>query len=294
MTTTSPNEFITAHARILDRHRHAALTDPSHRNGQAVIQGLEAYGNPDGGYGWGLEPDLRSGESQVVGALHAFETLADAWPAVSPALPGLLHWLEVNTLPDGGLPFALPVGDGTACAPFWVSADPAQSSLQLTAAVAAQAHRLARHDQRLSGHPWLAMATEYCLERIESLPERPFAYVLSFSLQLLDRLADHDARAAALLQRLGGQIPADGRIAVEGGAVGECLHLLDYAPEPGRPIRRLFSPEAVAEDLARLRAAQREDGGWVGDFQSYSEAAVLEWRGYLSVKAAAVLRANAE
>ena len=45
-------------------------------------------------------------------------------------------WLDGVSLPDGGLPFALPIPDPAACAPFWVSADPGVSSLQITAAVA--------------------------------------------------------------------------------------------------------------------------------------------------------------
>ncbi|MDP5228630.1 MULTISPECIES: hypothetical protein [Arthrobacter] len=288
----SAGKFITGHARLLDRHRHAALREPSHRHGEAVIQALEAYRNPDGGYGWGLEPDLRSPESQVAGALHALEALADAWPAVSGRLPALLDWLESVTLRDGGLPFALPVADYTACAPFWVSADPKESSLQLTAAVVAQAHRLAVRDRRVGAHPWLARATGYCLARIEELDERPFAYVLSFSLQLLDRLAGSDERAAAQLERLGKWLPEDGTITVDGGAVGESLHLTDFAPEPGGPVRALFSDAAAEIALARLEREQDDDGGWPVDFSSYSEAAALEWRGYLSVRAAAVLRLN--
>jgi hypothetical protein len=37
---------------------------------------------------------------------------------------------------------------------------------------------------------------------------------------------------------------------------------------------------------------EREDGRWSVDFQSYSPAAALEWRGYATVRALSVLRAN--
>ena len=43
-----------------------------------MLAAVEAYRNPDGGYGWGLEPDLRSRTSQPGGALHALEAFADA------------------------------------------------------------------------------------------------------------------------------------------------------------------------------------------------------------------------
>ena len=77
-----------------------------------------------------------------------------------------------------------------------------------------------------------------------------------------------------------------------GGANGEALNLLDAAPEPGRPVRALFDPDAVAADLDRVERDQLPDGGWAVDFSSYSDAATLEWRGYTTVSAVAVLSMN--
>jgi len=294
--TRAAAEFITSHARLLDRRRHAALeahdAPARERTGTAVIRALEAYRNDDGGYGWGIEPDLRSPESQVAGALHALEALADAAPARSEELPALLDWLRRTSLPDGGLPFALPVQDPAACAPFWAAADPAESSLQLTAAVTAQAHRLARQDPRVAAHPWLETATDYCFRQIRSLGPEPFAYVLSFAVQLLDTCARTHPEARELLALLARFIPEDGTIAVTGGAEGECLHLLDYAPWPGSAAQALFGEKAVERDLDRLEQGQQEDGGWAAGFTSYSAAAALEWQGYTTVRSLAVLRAN--
>lgn len=284
--------FMASHARVLDRRRFQAVTTDSGAARQAIIRGLDAYRNPDGGYGWGLEPDLRAPESQPGGALHALEALADAGPETSPHAAALLDWLNSVTLPDGGLPFALPISDPVACAPFWAHADPTQSSLQITAAVATQAHRVARWDESVRDHPWLTTATRYCLDAIRRIDEAPFAYVLSFALQLLDIASDTSREARELLDHLGRFVPSDGTLAVAGGAEGETLHLLDYAPEPGRPIRDLLDPEAVSDDLDRLEQGQLPDGGWAVDFTSYSDAASLEWRGHATVKAVTVLRLN--
>jgi hypothetical protein len=284
--------FMASHARVLDQRRFEAVTTGSDAARQAIIRGLDAYRNADGGYGWGLEPDLRAPESQPGGALHALEALAVAGPAISPRAAALLDWLNAVTLPDGGLPFALPIRDPAACAPFWVHADPAESSLQITAAVAMQAYRVARWDKSVQDHPWLATATRYCFDAIRRIDEAPFAYVLSFALQFLDIASDTRPEALELLDRLGQFVPRDGALAVVGGAEGETLHLLDYAPEPGRPIRDLLDSKAVSEDLDRLERGQLEDGGWAVDFTSYSDAASLEWRGYVTVGAVAVLRMN--
>ena len=67
--------FMAGHARILDRRRFQLLLGES--DSDAVLAALDGYRNPDGGYGWGLEPDLRSPESQPGAALHAFEVFAD-------------------------------------------------------------------------------------------------------------------------------------------------------------------------------------------------------------------------
>ncbi|MEU9804478.1 hypothetical protein [Mycobacterium sp. NPDC050853] len=285
-------EFMAAHARILDVRRFEAITTATDSAREATVDALAAYRNPDGGYGWGLEPDLRAPESQPACAQHAFEALADAGPVRARHTTVLLGWLDSVTLPDGGLPFALPVADPAVCAPFFAQANPEESSLQITAAVATQAYRAARWDAEIVRHPWLSAATRYCFDAIRRIDEAPFAYVLSFALQLLDIASDTQPEARELLSRLGRFVPRDGSLPVLGGTEGERLHLLDYAPEPGRPIRDLLDSHAITADLDRLEHAQHDDGGWAVDFSSYSAAAMLEWRGYKTVGAVAILRAN--
>lgn len=281
--------FMTASARILDRHRFEVLVQDSDAARSAVVAALDAYRNPDGGYGWGLEPDCRARESQPAGALHALEALAAAGPYVSPHTPALLDWLDQVSLDDGGLPFALPIADPRASAPFWASADPTESSLQITAAVAAQAHRAARWDAAIHSHAWLKRATAYCFDQIRLIDRRPFAYVLLFSLQLLDVVASENAQARELLAHLMQFVPADGALPVDGGADGETVRVVS---EPGRPLHGLLDPRYIAEELDRLERAQLPDGGWSVDFTSYSEAAALEWRGYTTTNTIATLRAH--
>ena len=48
----------------------------------------------------------------------------------------------------------------------------------------------------------------------------------------------------------------------------------------------------VEAELDRLAAGQQDDGGWTVDFDSYSPAATLEWRGHRTVNALVLLRAN--
>jgi hypothetical protein len=283
---TAAAGFMATHARQLDRRRFELLTgdgDP-----EAVLAAADGYRNPDGGYGWGLEPDLRAPESQPGGALHAFEAFADAAPARSRHAVALCDWLESVTLPDGGLPFALPVADPSGLAPFWANADPAASSLQITAYVAGAALRTG--DPDVAAHPWLARASDYCLRAIGELGDDPFALVVVASLGFLDQVHATRPEADALIEKLGAAIPESGRIAVPGGKEDEAVGPLDFSPYPDRPSRRLFSTDVIEAELERLASEQRDDGGWTVDFQSYSPQAELEWRGYATVRAVSILQ----
>ncbi|SNS57044.1 hypothetical protein [Actinomadura mexicana] len=285
MDLTRASDFMAMHARPLDRRRFELLTGEGDR--AALLAALNAHRNPDGGYGHGLEPDLRSRTSQPGPALHAFEVFEELAPATAPEAVALCDWLDSVTLPDGGLPFGLHVPDPAGCAPFWAQADPGTSSLQSTAAVAAMAQRVAAHDPAVAGHPWLDRATRYCLDALRAA-DTMHALEVEFATWLAD--AVDDAEAIALL---GEHIPDGGLLHVEGGLEDEVLRPLDFAPFPGSPARSLFEPGVVAAELRRLDGMQEDDGGWRVDFASYSPAAELEWRGYATVRAVSILIRNA-
>jgi hypothetical protein len=284
-------DFLATHGRVLDRRRLALLE----RDGPAagVAAALAAHRNPDGGYGWGLEPDLRSATSQPGPALHAFEVFAELAAAGEPATDAvaLCDWLLSVTGPEGGLPFALPLTDVAGCAPFWTHPVPGPS-LQITAIAAAHAHDVARHDPAVAAHPWLAAATRFCLMAAAEVGPTTHAIELVFTLRFLDTVHETEAAAADLMAGLAHLVPHDAILAVAGGVEGESLRPLDIAPVPGRPVRDLLSPDAVTADLDRLAGLQQPDGGWPVEWRTYSPAAELEWRGYLTLRALQVLRAN--
>ena len=282
-------DFLAGSARVLDRRRFDLLF--GNGDAAAVLAAVDGYRNPDGGYGWGLEPDLRSRTSQPGGALHAFEVFADLAPVTTPRAAELCDWLASVTLPDGGLPFALPVPDPAACAPFWAAADASTSSLQITAVVAEAAHRVAATDGVVAGHPWLARATQFCLAAVVE-PGPAHAMELAFAVRFLDAAARTVPEAAGLVDRLRPQVPADGKLHVTGGAPDEFMRPLDFAPSPGGPARELFAPGVVDGELQRLVDGQQSDGGGEVDVDSYSPARVLEWSGHRTVHALRLLRDN--
>jgi hypothetical protein len=282
--------FMRTNARLLDRRRFELLFASG--SAEAALAALSGYANPDGGFGYGLEPDLRSVSSQPGGALHAFEVLEEIAPKTSPVGLRLCDWLASVSFDDGSLPFAFEIEDGAGSAPFWVNADPSEPSLFITTAVAGVAHRVADGDPAVAAHPWLESVTDYCLAAIAATKDAPFAIALRFILQFLDAIHDKRSEAPGELARLGAMLPESGSLPVVGGSEGEQLTPLDISPVPGRPLRDLLAPEALRGDLDDLAAGQKSDGGWEVDFASYSPQARLEWRGYRTVWAFSVLRAN--
>jgi hypothetical protein len=278
-------DFITAHARLLDRRRMELAVgagDP-----EAALAALAGHRNADGGFGWALEPDSRAPASQPVAALHAFEVFEEVAPLTSPLAVGLLDWLDAIALPGGAVPFAVAGAASAGSAPIWQSADTTAPSLHMTAVVLGIAHRVARHDAAVAAHPWLRRATDWATQQIAALDGPRHAIEFRYVLALLDAL---DARDE--LQRLWTHVPASGTMPVTGGSPGEAMRPLDFSPEPDRPIRGLLDPQTIESDLDRLEAEQDDDGGWDVDWTHWSPAGGLEWRGWATVRAARILRAN--
>lgn len=282
--------FLAAHGRVLDRHRLQALLGEGVP--EAVLAAVNAYRNPDGGYGWGLEPDLRSATSQPVGAMHAMEVFAEAAPVTTVRAVELCDWLHEHTLPDGGLPFALPIPDPAGTSPIWTGGDPASSSLLMTSQNAAHAHRLAPHQPEVGQHRWLDTATNYCLDAIQGTAEAPHAFTLMFSLRFLDAAASRVPETEDALDQLAPHVPPDGTVPVQGGIEGEALYPLDLSPRPGSLSRRLFDEKVIEADLDRLASERKDDGGWTVNFETSSPASALEWRGYATVAAMTILLAH--
>ena len=278
--------FLTTHGRILERRRMQLLLGEG--TAEDVLAALDAYRTADGGYGWGLEPDLRSTTSQPVAAMHALEVLAEARDtksrghptarlAVRPHVPGrrravrtalLGHCRECGALGDRRF-------DGLVADDDRPTGGPGTPAGPLPS-------RCRRTPVARPGHP-------DCLDQIEQTTS-PHAIELMFVLRFLDAVAERTPRARPLLERFSGYVTQDGPHPVTGGAEGEVLHLLDFTPYSDAPSRAVFPAMAVAADRDRLASQQRPDGGWEVTYASFSPAGALEWRGYTTVQSVTTLR----
>ena len=280
--------FVAANARVLDRRRFQRLFEDGPVLGSAPVRdAVAAYRNDDGGFGHALEPDCRAPGSQPAAAEMALRVLdeADAWD--EDLVRGACDWLMAVAPAEGGAAFVEANPQALADwphAPWWVPEEGHPASLIATGMIAGTLHA------RGVSHPWLDGATQVMWNRLSTLTE-PSGYEMFGVLRFLQHVPDRD-RALEAFGRVGPLLIERNLVALDPEAPGEVHGVLDFAPEPDSLARGLFDDVTVKAHLDHLAHAQRDDGGWTFNWLAWSPAAELDWRGFLTVDALRVLRAN--
>ena len=273
-------EFMATRARVLDRRVFQRLFQGGAP--EPVRDAVAAYRNDDGGFGHALEPDLRAAASQPAAVEMALRIMdaAGAWD--ERLVRDAIDWLTSIAPSEGGATFVLPTLSQGPHAPWWAPAEGNPVSLIQTGQIAGVLYA------RGFSHPWRDAATEAMWRGIDQLTE-PNAYEMFGVLAFLQHVPDR-SRAENALQRIG-QLLRD-LVALDPTAEGETHSPLDFAPLPDSIARSLFDEPTIKAHLNHLAGAQREDGGWTFNWPAWSPAAESDWRGFLTVDALRVLRAN--
>jgi hypothetical protein len=274
--------FIAGNARVIDRRRFQRLFGDG--AAQPVRDAVAAYRNDDGGFGHALEPDCRAPGSQSLAVEMALRIMdeTDAWDEM--LVRGACDWLASVAPAEGGVAFVEPTLADWPRAPWWVAEEGHPVSVTATGLIAGTLHA------RAVGHPWLDRATEVMWTLIDALTE-PGGYDMFGVLRFLQQVPDRD-RAREVFGRVGPQIIDRDLVAFDPETPGEVHFPLDFAPEPDSLARELFDEATIKAHLDHLAHAQRDDGGWMFNWLAWSPAAEREWRGFLTVDALRVLRAN--
>jgi hypothetical protein len=273
-------QFLAGHARVVDWRRFDRLF----RGGEAapVRDSVAAYRNADGGFGFAFEPDGRDRASQPAAVSLAIRILdeADAWD--EELVTGACDWLERTAPAEGGAVFVAPTIEDWPRAPWWEPEEGVPASLIQTGFLAGtlQARRF--------DHPWLDRASELMWSMLEEAGALT-PYRTRGALHFLHHAPDRN-RAAEALERLRPQI--ERHVELDPEAEGEKHGPLEFAPLPDSPARALFDQSTIDRHLDHLAAAQQDDGGWTFDWLAWSPVAAHEWRGFKTVEALVLLRAN--
>jgi hypothetical protein len=270
--------FIWSAARLVDRHRYTLLFADG--PAEPVVEALRGYRNPDGGFGHGLEPDLRCPISQPSPTLYALEILNEAGAADGHMARVAWAWIASIAAPDGSLPSVVPGFEDYPHAP-WMTPEPGSF---ITLALAA-----ALYAGGVTDGEWLPRATQWCWHSIEAR-EEPRGYWLEFACRFLDAVPD-EGRAHQAIDALAPRIDMSA-VAPVGAVEGETLRPLDFSPVPGSRSRRLFSEDQIDAHLDLVESEQQKDGGWMFDWLAWSPAQTNDWRGVVTIRALRWLRDN--
>ncbi len=284
--TTAPDraqatEFMWRTARLLERHRHAYLFLDGQK--QLVTQALRPYENADGGFGNGLEPDIRGPVSQPIPTLTALAILDECDEFSDLMVTKTCDYLVSITTKEGGVPFVLPSVRDYPRAPWWETEDQPPASLNPTAAIAALLHK---HGV---DHAWLGPATDYCWRQLEAM-DQTNPYEMRAVVPFLDFVPDR-RRAEEVFARIGHKILDQNLVALTPTSEVDTHTPLNFAPRPESLARQLFSDSVIEAQLDALAASQQEDGGWPFNWLAWNPAAALEWRGIVTIEALGTLRA---
>ena len=285
--------FLTTQARPLEatlfraHFEHGALDE--------VVAQLLPYQNADGGFGRGLEPDLRTPRSSAVATTVAFqivrETGIDArHPLVERAVGNLLDTYDAG---EQVWPIAPQTEDHSPHAPWWEPAMLADSFSRFRFNPTAEALAILYDYPQLTPQELRSSLSMEMLARLQATD--------AFSMHdflCCRRLVESKNLPAALRDGMITQLRrllSDLVVTDRGQWQGYGLRPLQVAPDPASS----FLPgleEAVDENLDYLIDTQQEDGSWLpawswGD--AYPEEwaqAKPEWQGVLTLEALLWLR----
>jgi hypothetical protein len=290
---SNAGQFLWMSGRVLEQRRFEFLfggaTGPA-----GVLAALDAYRSQDGGYAFGLEPDVRGPAAQPICIPSVLRILAETGSLHGGRAAAICDWLAGNTAADGGVPAVLPSLRPYPRPPWLVITDAPAGDLLATGQIAGWLHRAGIE------HPWLDTATGFCRHAIEQL-EQTHPYEAEAAVVFLDGTPDQ-AWAAREARRLGDLVrdqrivlldpdhPEQARLA-PGYAPGEYHLPHDFAPRPDSLARAWFTDAEMDRSLRQLAAGQQDDGGWPISWARWSATSEAEGRPPVTLTALTTLRA---
>ncbi len=270
--------FIYSNARLLDRRRFQFLFEDG--TSAAVIRALRAYQNPDGGFGNGLEPDIRGPHSQPVPTEVALMELDEVGHFDPDLLDDIIRYLRNATLTSGGLPWIFSIGSGYPRSQWWVADPEAKTSVNPTGRILGLLYKQNVRDDFYC-EPWFVASVEYLWRTSEH--ERPEDYHDGIQwVAFLQETPEKD-RAKAIWPVVERWLRRNGTIETDPDAPGYVQKMLDWAPAPDSYAQQFIAPSDVKARLSAMVRQQRVDGGWPINFPPFSPAVEMEWRGWVTV-----------
>jgi hypothetical protein len=271
-------EFLLREGRLVERRLFAVYFEGA--PGEGVIGVLRGYLNDDGGFGHGLEPDIRCPASLPIFTEVALQRMAAARvtdPALVEGACDYLAGVAADAGADGAVPPASAVIEAYPRAAHW-SEWTYQPGLNPTAGLAGLLYQLG------ASHPWISAAAQFCWKRIDSADLPEDGHSLSEVLIFLAHSPERE-RADAAASKVAERLASAALVRLDPDDTSYGLSPLAFAPSADSRWRTLFTDDLIEAHLDRLEREQQPDGGWPIRWEPPGQAATLEWRGIVTLDA---------
>lgn len=288
--------FLREEARPLER----ALFEYHFERGSRtnVLAALVPYQNADGGFGRGLEPDIRSAASSVIATITALDVLRrvradEDTPGVPAALAYLVDAYDVER---ERWPIVPPEVEDAPHAPWWAYADSEENFRGFWANPRASVVAYLQQFHRLAPSPFLEGARQAVVDDLMRYSQHMEMHDLLSFIVLLETDGLPRETYESILDKLRRAIPHS--VALEPGEWGGYgLRPLEVVYHPNSPLSGAIDQALVDANLDYEIDRQDPDGSWAPNWSwdfidaAAWEAAEREWRGVLTLRKLRTLRA---
>lgn len=288
--------FMREEARPLERALFTYYFEKGSRT--SVLAALVPFQNSDGGFGHGIEPDIRSGWSSVIGTVTALDILRRVRADEdTPGLPAALGYLvEAYDVDSERWPIVPPEIEDAPHAPWWSYADSAENFRGFWANPRASVIAHLHQYKRLAPSPFTEGARQAVVDDLMRYSQRMEMHDLLCFVDLLETDGLPIEQYESILDKLRRALPHS----VETDPAqwtGYGLQPLQVVYYPGSPLAGVLDHGVVHANLDHFIDEQQPDGSWAPnwawdfiDADAWA-AAEREWRGIITLRKLRTLRA---
>lgn len=240
-------DFVFSNGALWERELYRALFDYGPM--EHLHQCLLCYKNLDGGWGHGLEHDLKTPDSHPAALEYLLTVIRDFDLPVGSLLEGAPQWLEQNQQEDGSLKNPDSLRDYPA-APWWVE----WGGQTMPDSIVGNLTRLGLVTPSLAATTQQWVQANHSLEKIRANSWLFMAYHAYDYFMNVDDFPEIEMWRQAVIQNI---VDCASKAPEK-----QYYTLFAFAPAPDSPVARALPAGLLDRFLDHLQDTQRADGGW--------------------------------